>query len=313
MLILLKSRKRLKKKELAKYLEVSEKQIMRYRENIEMARIRIDIISGPAGGYELRDRECLFGISFTEEEEEAIILARHCLGSDNFKSYDNFSSAIDKLSCLCVHNKGKQSSNISYLVKEEGVNYDTKREDKLWLDFKSCVIIRQKVEIKYLSSNDEITKRVIRPYGMFQYRTALYVVGYCEKRKALRQFKLIRIQEYKYCNEHFDKDESFDLDEYIDAGPGIFRDQKIKVEIKIHKPFAQNIKERALAKNQEIIEVKEEGFIILKGEMSGKADIKRLVLGMGRYAELLKPEYLREEMLDEINILQKYYEKSRKK
>ena len=72
------------------------------------------------------------------------------------------------------------------------------------------------VEITYHSiQKDEITERIINPLGVYFSNTAWVLVGYCNKKKEYREFRLDRITDYKLTSNKFDNITDFNLTKYF--------------------------------------------------------------------------------------------------
>ena len=79
-----------------------------------------------------------------------------------------------------------------------------------------------------MDSKGNITERTIHPYGLYIYYGANYFIGKCEVRDALRQFKLVRIQEANLLDDKFKKD-NFNLNNYLKNTIGLFKDEKCEI------------------------------------------------------------------------------------
>lgn len=158
MLQLMNTGKKYSIKELADYLEVTERMVRVYKDELEKAGIYIRTIKGPYGGYVLD------------------------------KKFD-FAKRIEK-------------KEVPTIIKERYKQYE--EEERLKYNMLSRAIKEKiKVEIVYISTKFGTLKRIIRPYEIFLYGESLYVGGYCELKKGIRNFRLTRILEYKMTNEKF--------------------------------------------------------------------------------------------------------------
>jgi len=299
MLVLLKSRGKMKLSELAYELEVDKRQIMRYKEDLEQAGIYINSTSGKYGGYSVEGKDYLLGLNLSDEEYNALIIAQNQLKHDNFALYDDLQLLVEKMNILKNANTGIKDQTDFY-IKGFKVNYDYEKERKTWLDINAAIIMNKKIKIEYYSLKNEVRERIVRPYGIFQYKEFLYFVGFCEYRNEIRQFKISRINAYEILNTKFDKDSSFDIKSYMKNSIGIFKDGELNLKLKIRYPLAQIVKEKIWVENQKIEENKESNFIIYEAQMNGITEIKSWILSMGSYVEVLAPKELRVELREEI-------------
>ena len=85
LLILLKSRKRVKTKELADALGVSERMIRKYMNDLAEANVNVESIPGPTGGVELIGYDYLLNLDI--KSNEFVFKAKHKI--ETSKEYQN--------------------------------------------------------------------------------------------------------------------------------------------------------------------------------------------------------------------------------
>ncbi|EJO5348989.1 WYL domain-containing protein [Clostridium botulinum] len=308
MLILLKSRGKMKIDDIARELEVSERQVRRYRNDLEQAGIYIKYTSGKYGGYEYDEKDYLLELNLTEEENSVLIMALEQLKYDNFIGYKDFQLIVDKINFLNETENNKSAANVEYFVKNIKVNCNYEREKKNWIDINAAIITRNKIKIKYNSLNTGEKERIVRPYAVFQYKGSMYFVGYCELRQKIREFKISRIISYEILGERFQKTYNFNFKEYMQDCFGIFKDEEIQLKLKIRHPMSQIVKEKIWVDNQKIIDI-EDKAIIFEAKVRGITEIKSWILSMGQSVEVLEPKSLRENIENEIEKMIKIYKK----
>ena len=185
MLQYLQNGKKYNIKELSEKLEVSERMIRVYKEELEKAGIYIDTIMGPYGGYVLNQSIRIPSRKFTNEDYEF-------------------------LHKLKVKEEDKEKLNI-IADKVRGVYFDSKQEKlELKEDEKNYFNIltramkeKRKVLINYYSYNHGNQDRIIHPLDMFLYNSGWGCAAYCEKKKDLRHFELKRINKIELLDEKF--------------------------------------------------------------------------------------------------------------
>ncbi len=117
MVTLLQSRGRMKTSELAEALEVSERQIRTYRNDLEMGGIVINYKSGRYGGYELVSPYLNY-IDLSVNELAAIYLAKDKLRAEDYDFLTDLSSAYEKLRVLYKH-RGELRNHTKYFMSRE--------------------------------------------------------------------------------------------------------------------------------------------------------------------------------------------------
>jgi predicted DNA-binding transcriptional regulator YafY len=301
LLILLKSKKRMKTKEIANALGVSERMIRKYMSDLAEANVNVESIPGPTGGYELVGYDYLLNLDIKPEEAISLQMATAYLKeSDNFDFKPHLESLNDKIKILnerCNH-LDDYSDNI--VMKPKSSNLV--KESKFELEVQSACISKRKLRIKYFSVSSGETERIIHPYGLIIRNNLKYLVAYCENRERELTFKLMRINGLEVLNDTFDLSSSFSIKEFMKNNLGLFNDESYNLELLIKKPFAQAVSEGLYAENQEIKWADSE-TIIFKGRMSGKPDIIRWILSMRTFVTVIEPQLLKEEIREELKIM----------
>ena len=172
-------------KELSQELEVSERMIRSYKDDLEKAGIYIDTIMGPYGGYVLN---------------QSIRIPSRKFSIDDYKFLSN----------LKVNKEDQEKLDI-IADKVHGVYFDSKNENiELGEDTKKyynllnrAIKEHRKVKINYYPYTNGNQDRIIRPYDMFLYNSGWGCAAYCELRKDLRHFELKRINNIELLEEKF--------------------------------------------------------------------------------------------------------------
>jgi len=294
LLILLRSKKRMKTKELAEALGVGERMVRKYMIDLSEANINIDSIPGPTGGYELKGYDYLLNLDINKEESVALQIAvKELKKSNNFSLIDFLVSLKDKIKVIDENrNKYEDYSNDNFI---KPVSLNTEKENKFELDIQLASISNKKIKIKYESISSGDTMRVVRPYGIVTRNNQKYLIAFCEKREKIRIFKLVRIETVEILNENFTFPQDFSLKGFMKNYLGLFIDETISIRLLIKKPFSKSVSEGIFAENQIIVE-NEDGSILFQGTMSGKLDIIRWILSMNTSVTILEPIELKQEI-----------------
>ena len=306
MLAILRSRNKVTRKELAQELEVGIREISRYKDDLESAGVYITNIKGKYGGYILENKDYLLNLELSKEEEISLEYVQEYTKDKNFLYYKNLKSAINKIKVASqksniINNK----IQINDKTAKAKIEYEVER--KKWLNINDGIINNRKLIIEYTSSQGKCSKRVIRPYALFTYYEANYCIAYCEQRKELRQFKLMRISSINLLNEKFEK-MNFDIDSYLYNTMGLFKDELVKMKLKISYPYAKGFSEVSWIKDEKITEYIDKGYLIYEAECYGKKHIINWIMSMGSNCEVLQPKSLRDEIIREYkNILKNIY------
>lgn len=306
MAILLRSRGKMKSSELAQELEVGERQIRKYRDDLEQAGIFINSKTGNYGGYELMCNE-LIGLDLKQDEITVLEMINEQLKYNNDLYVKEFESIVDKLRAY-KNQQVDTTAHMSYFTIQPKGNYDAQAEKKKYLDIHAAYLLHKKIKMMYYSLTSGLRERIIHPYGLFHYKGDLYLVAYCQNRKQFIDFKLCRIKEYVVLEEKFKVDHSFSWKKYSENTIGIYRDEELEIELKIKHPFSVIISEKVWVENQEIKKLEDES-ILFKAKMRGYSEIKSWILSMGCQVEVLAPEKLRSDINGEAEKIRALYVK----
>lgn len=172
-------------KELAEKIEVSERMIRSYKEELEKAGIYIDTVMGPYGGYVLNQNVKMPSIKFSIED---------------YKFLNNLKVDKDEKEKLQLIIDKVYSSHFDSKKENLELSDDIK---KYYNILNKAIKEHKKVKINYYSLTNGNQDRVIRPYDMFLYNTGWGCAAYCEVKKDLRHFELKRINNIKMLTEKF--------------------------------------------------------------------------------------------------------------
>lgn len=153
------------------------------------------------------------------------------------------------------------------------------------------------VRIQYQAlAAEQPTERVIRPYGLAYRGTALYLIGYCEMRKAIRTFRVNRITAAQPLGETFTRPADFDLEAFLADIWGIEDGPQMEVRLRFYPEVARLAHETVWHPTQENQE-EPDGSVIVTMKTRGKNELARWLTGYGATVEVLAPPELRESVL----------------
>jgi len=159
------------------------------------------------------------------------------------------------------------------------------------------------------------------PYGLVYYEGDLFLVGHSRRAGAIRLFKVTRIAQVVETDARFDRPEDFRLEEHFRGTFGISRTAREPVEIVVRftGSVAALVEERIWHESQRLSWLPAEDalfagateqpeVLIATFRLSDTVEFQRWVLGFGHQAEVLKPEWLRRELGEELAAAARLYE-----
>ncbi len=261
------------------------------------------------GGWYYTDKTwSLPGIYVTQGELMAFFLSleisKRYIGTDLASP---LRSAVDKISKTI---KGAVSVDINalrshYTFSEySAMNIDT----QFLLDLHQAILKRQKMWMRYYSMRKAlITERVVCPYHIHNFRGDWFLIAYDSLSEDYRLFLIGRVREKKFLKETFERDESFSAEDWISSGFQLFAGEETEdVSIWFGPNKAQFIRERKWHPSQEI-EEKADGSLILHMHTGGLIEVLNWVLQFGDHAEILRPDKLRQDLVETVKRINKRY------
>ena len=191
MLQLLQSGRKYSINELSNILEVSERMIRVYKEDLEKAGIYVDTIMGPYGGYVLNQTVRMPVRKFKMKDAE--LLNKYIFTESDKELKDKLVLLQDKIKGVYIGSK--QEEKELNLKDENGKKYNI---------LTRAIKEKRKVKILYYSYDKGENERVIDPAEMFLFQDGWYCAAFCEKRQDIRHFELKRIIKYELLEENFE-------------------------------------------------------------------------------------------------------------
>jgi len=212
---LLQSRPGLTGPELAARLETDVRTVRRYVAKLQDVGIPVEATPGRYGGYRLRPGYKLPPLIFSEEEAAAIVLG--LLGSawlEIGQSPAVVEGALSKITRVLPQAARDRVKAISALAILSPYREEPRPDVSLLMLLSELIQGQQCVQITHRSESNQLTHRVVEPYGLVGRRGRWYLVGYCRLRKDYRTFRLDRMSNTRALDERFRRNDEFDFRAY---------------------------------------------------------------------------------------------------
>lgn len=199
MIKILKDEKIHNMKDIAEKIEISPRMVKQYKNELEQAGIYIESKRGINGGYSLNKELNNIDIGLTYQE---LIKLKEI--EQYFNENQDFKKLIGKI--IGSYEKNINEADLKKINRIQELGKINLKDT--YLSLRKAINRKNKVKIKYYSNDSGLNDRVIHPAEMFYYLEEWYVAAFCEKRNAIRLFKLNDIQEYEILD---DKYENFEF------------------------------------------------------------------------------------------------------
>ncbi len=199
MIKILKDEKIHNMKDIAEKIEISPRMVKQYKNELEQAGIYIESKRGINGGYSLNKELNNIDIGLTYQELIKIKEIEQYFNDDQ-----DFKKIIGKI--IESYEKNINEADLKKINRIQELGKINLKDT--YLSLRKAINRKNKVKIKYYSNDSGLNDRVIHPAEMFYYLEEWYVAAFCEKRNAIRLFKLNDIQEYEILDDEY---ENFEL------------------------------------------------------------------------------------------------------
>ncbi len=182
---------------------------------------------------------------------------------------------ISKIKSINPKSSNSLETDIQYLLESQG--YATRQyckeniEPKIFEIILQAILEQKKLQFDYTNSNGYKFKAIIHPYGV-QYWEKNYIVGFDEYSKGVLKYLISRIKNLEKLDEFFEKDENFDLKQYLEQSFGIFNSKPEKVELLFDKSVRDDVINYHFHPTQKLKE-NDDGSITVKFSASGMIEI----------------------------------------
>lgn len=305
MVMLLQNNGKMKIDEIARELEVSNRQVQEYKSELEQAGIFISSQSGKYGGYSIASGSRYLSIPVREMDLSILDRVSDFLTKSNNMYSKEYKNSINRIKSN-FKSREYIDEKVKYFYIYPGSSINQEKEVRLCEQISDAYSMKKKVEIGYKSIKSGVSERILHPYGIYNYEGDTYLIAYCEKRKEVRDFKVCRISKMEILDDDYIIDKEFDIHEYTKNSIGNFKGEELEIHLIIRESFATIVSEKRWSSKQSIKEL-EDGSIDFKARMMGYEQIKSWILGMGPSVTVVSPQKLVDDIKEDIKKMMNTY------
>lgn len=285
------------KNELAQALEINPRNIIEYVKTLQNSGYDIVSRRGIYGGYHLNRDSVIPALQL--KENEINVLKESCSYLEkqpDFLDYQVFLKAISKV----LSNSSISEGETTDLTIIDRYPLAMPREEllKRYSVFKEAIQSLKKCRVAYLSTHNKIKEHIIHPYKVFVYNSSWFVLAWNETVHNFGYFKLNRIEEVEMIKDSFTFMKTYKESDFIDEFGMKQNGEFFDIQLELTDLWTV-VSERIYGKNQKLTKI-DEHKTIFECSMQNKQMIKSFVLGFGRKAKVLSPDWLKEMIEEEI-------------
>ena len=291
--------------ELADVLETNPCNIPEYVRELRDIGYDIKTVPGRYGGYILERYSTFPTIKLTDAEKEGLMAGyEYLLARNDFMEKSDYGKAMGKITAAIMSRD--TAENDTLIANRFPLAMPQDELEGRYLAIQSCIANKTVLDIEYLSLNNEVSKRSIHPYKLYMYNNAWFVLGFDESKGDVRYFKINRIEKYVLQNRKFRVLLSYNEGDYLDEYGMKNNGEWYPIKLKLTGNYAMLVKERIYGKEQTVESI-DDKTTILSCKMQNKENILKFVLGYGVDCEVLEPEWLKEKVVNAIELIAKKY------
>ncbi len=200
------------------------------------------------------------------------------------------------------------SESGAYLDVHKHGYVDYRQKGEYLQTFLWAAVRREICQVVYKRPGEEKEKTfTIHPYTLLHHRGAFYGIVYQPKHQNFIYLLIHRLQSIQPTGESFERDGSFNVDDFLKGTFGIWREDPVEVRIRFAPEVAATIRERIWHPSQKI-EEGEDGDLTLTMTVAPNAELVAWILYWGPFARVLAPESLVESVLKALRESLRHYD-----
>jgi predicted DNA-binding transcriptional regulator YafY len=291
-LVQLQGRRRLRARDLARRLEVSERTI--YRDVAALSEAGVPVVALPGAGYELAEGFFLPPLVFTPAEASALTLGGRLLAVQAAgRVPDDARRALEKLAAVLPAETRRAVDRLTEVIELTARRRPFDLEDPRLLTLQETIRARRVVRLRYHAfGTGEVTEREVEPHRLQYAGGAWYLNAYCRARRDERSFRLERIDALEVLAETFAP-----RADRAPAGPPA-REPAL-VRVRFERGAVRWVREW---QHQGLVGEEPagaDGAVVMRYAVEAPLEMRPWLLGWGAAAEVLEPPALRAAVRDE--------------
>lgn len=293
-------------KELARKFEVDQRTI--YRDFDVLGEDLNVPVYNDGKRWKIDEKRFLPPVQFTLPEALNIFLSARLMLNYAHRYDPNIDAAFTKLSAVLPAQLAEQVQKtltwMQKLPKDEKHLKILNTVCEAWVNQRRVKIgYRPLVSVK-------ASERLIEPYYIEPAAPghASYIIGFCHYKKAIRTFKVERIESATLTDETYKIPSGFDANEYLGSSWGIVVDGEIKtVKFKINDPNVIRIMSETVWHPSQAFKKQKDGSTIMTLKVTDTYELLSWILSWGESIEVLEPLEIRRTIVKSLGAMKKIY------
>jgi predicted DNA-binding transcriptional regulator YafY len=284
----------LRAEDLAATFEVSKRTV--YRDMQALAESGVPVMSSPGQGYSLMEGYFLPPLSFTQEEALMLLLGGDFMAQTFDAEYQRAArAATSKIAAVLNEEQREALKSLENAMRFVASTFDFTLNPEMLQRIRRAVIQSRTVRFEYHARHTEDvggekTLREADPYAILHWDRYWYLIAYCHLRKAVRIFRLDRIDQLEVLNRTFQRPPDFKITNRLDDF-----DMRVRIlfDLSVERWIREDGDFYALDYQHT-----PDGLLVTY-RVRREDDVFRWLMGYAAYARVIEPDSLRERIVNE--------------
>jgi predicted DNA-binding transcriptional regulator YafY len=291
-LLMLQGRRRVRARDLAERLEVSNRTI--YRDMTALSEAGVPLVALPGAGYELAEGFFLPPLVFTPAEASALSLGARLLAVQAAGQLPkDAGKALEKILAILPENTRREVDRlteiITFLSRRQPFNLDDPRLAAL----QQAIQARRVVRLRYHGyASGKTTEREVEPRELQYTAGSWYLNAFCRSRRAMRAFRVDRMDLMEVLSEQF-------VPRATDGEKQSDTPAPVLVRVRFAADALRWIREWQHHELQAEEPPDAQGAVVMRYLVEAPLELRPWLLSWGAAAEVLEPAGLRRAMREE--------------
>lgn len=249
----------------------------------------------PEKKWRISKQKFTSGVKFSAEE---IAELENCKSMMKNLNYTNRCDLLSEIEAKIIDINDKMSvvGDVEALLEAEG--YAIRQFPRYKLNMTTFNILSEAIKamkyvtFSYENKKGEKSNLKIQPYGII-YGEKTYLLGYNEAKKGFRSYNVNELKDLEIVDEYFDRDENFNLKQYLSKSFGVYQETPMKVKLLFSKEVKDAINNYNLHPSQKLKQ-NPDGTTTVTFEAGGRYEICWHLFRWGKEVKILEPQELKD-------------------
>lgn len=239
-----------------------------------------------------------FLINLTSNDFANLEYCKNLIG--NSTKQKELKTLIEKLKVINSENTYK--NDIDTLLDTQGYaikqHYNEQLNEEILNKVKEAILSQKQIKIIYKAKEN-----ILNPLGIM-IADKQYLVAFNTYYNEILNYRLAKIENLEILENYFEKDEDFNLQEYVNSSFGVFSGKKLNVVLEFDKSVKGDVLEYGFHPSQKIKELKN-GNVCVSFAASGSFEIITELLKWRDTVKIISPKVLKDEYRNTITAMYK--------